>query len=136
MDNANVIGILMEGYGMYRLIGSKVVENSEGFIFGSNDRWSLKYSDERGVATVCVDYSWPYATIVPTTMRRWTKEMSPVTLSDDDINVITDRIKIGWSYFSDKDLLTDSRPTEKSAAPPRELYWPLYNGKRRPISIP
>jgi hypothetical protein len=121
---------------MYRSISSQVVENSEGFIFGSNDRWSLMYSDDMGVVTVSISDGSPITTIIPATMRRWKKDMSPVKLTDDEIRVIMGRIAAGWSYYDVTDLRIDSKPTEHAAPAPQGLYWPLYGGERLPIVIP
>jgi hypothetical protein len=138
MANPNITNLLPEDFSMYRLLSAagQVVENSEGFLFGSNDRESLKYSDEMGIATVYVDRGITDIEMVPATMRRWTKDMCPIRLSDDEISMITERIKAGWNFYSKKELVIDSRPTEFAAEPPQVLSWSVNGGTRRPIVIP
>jgi hypothetical protein len=126
----------MDWFNGYRLIGGQAVEHSDGFIFGSDDRWSLKYSDEKGIVTVVCDDASITTMVETATMRRWTKDMSPIRLSDEEISVITERIKAGWRLYSSTNMRIVSKPTEHAAPPPRVLTWSLYGGKRRPILIP
>ena len=120
---------------MYKRIGPAAVEHDSGYVVGSNDRYSVKYTDSSQVVTVSVERGIT-VDVFPITMRSWTKNFHPSPLSETDRRAIMDRIIGAWGTYTSQPLVINYSHEEPPAEPPRSLYWVLFDGTRRPITLP